>query len=89
MWRTILDEHDEEILEHASDQLVMSRRLKTIKAEDLVCMLANGPAIARWISSMMMEPYILCTKNDELPEPASTQPEASHFVDYEERLKWQ
>jgi hypothetical protein len=45
LWRTILDEHGEDILEHASDQfldLVMSRRLKTIKAEDLVCMLARA-----------------------------------------------
>lgn len=45
LWRTILDDHGEAILEHASDEFLdlgMSRRLKTIKAEDLVSMLARA-----------------------------------------------
>jgi hypothetical protein len=45
LWRTILDAHGRQILEYASDQfldLAMARRLETIKAGDLVSMLAKA-----------------------------------------------
>ena len=45
LWRTILDAHGREILDCASDQfldLALSRRLKTIKARELVCLLVRA-----------------------------------------------